>query len=205
MRFKHIKRGISLLLVLAMVFSMLPMQAHADETAHDHTVHAEASAEAELSVYLQLQHEADGLLKEHLLTLSMSPEQIRPAVDTMPEGSLAAARAGIEAMLDRFRQLSEEELLRFEEENPAFAAFSGEVMAHDTALEPMATSGTVLGCQITVTDTASKVSVSGGTVTVTVTGSGGLTSGKTGSNTVTVTNTSGSMAAVSFDYDCSAS
>ena len=149
MRFKHIKRGISLLLVLAMVFSMLPMQAHADETAHDHTVHAEASAEAELSVYLQLQHEADGLLKEHLLTLSMSPEQIRPAVDTMPEGSLAAARAGIEAMLDRFRQLSEEELLRFEEENPAFAAFSGEVMAHDTALEPMATSGTVLGGQIT--------------------------------------------------------
>ena len=205
MQFKHIKRRISLLLVLVMVFSMLPVHVHADEASHDHTLHAELSDEAEQSGYLQLQRKADELLTEHLGTASMTREQTMAAVEAMPDGSLDTARTEIEAMIDPFRQMNEEELLRFEEENPAFAAFSEAVMdAEPDALMPMATSGTVLSGQITVTDTAGNVSVSGGTVTVTVKGSGGLASGKTASNTVTITNTSGSTAAVSFRYDCSA-
>ena len=180
MKRNPMKRGICLMLALVMVLSMVPVQAYAAGTEHhEHTMEEE-------TVYHLLQQQAEGLLLE------------------ARDASSGESREKILAMVGQFEELSQEELLRFARENPEFVEFSDAVMAQEEVLEPMATSGTVLNGQITVTDTASNVSVSGGTVTVTVKGSGGLASGSTATNTVTVTNTSGGTAAVSFRYDCSA-
>ena len=209
MQLNHIKRSISLLLVLVMVCSMMPVYAFADEAEHDHALTAELSAEAAdtvSSVPQQLQQKADALLTEHLGTTSMPDGETEAMVDAMPDGSIDSARAEIEEMIGLFRQLTEEELQAFADSNPTFAVFSERIMAAEAdEAGLMATSGTVLSGQITVTDTAGNVSVSGSTVKVTVKGSGGLGSGSTSSNTVTVTNTSGSTAVVSFDYECSCS
>ena len=201
MQFKRTKRRISLLLVLVMVFSMLPVHAFA--------AGAELSAEATdtvKSVHLQLQAKADELLMEHLGTTAMPEAEALAAVAAMSNDAFDHARVEIVGMIDLFGQLSEEELLRFGQENPTFVAFSEGIMAaQEEEIGLLATSGTVLNGQITVTDTASKVSVSGSTVTVTVKGSGGLTGGSTSTNTVSITNTSGSTAAVRFDYSCTCS
>ncbi|MBR7179005.1 MAG: hypothetical protein IKD27_05785 [Oscillospiraceae bacterium] len=202
MHFCHMKRCVSLVLALVMVFSLMPLHGFAaGADLHDHP---EESA---------LQEQADALVLEYLGGAAMTDDQIRAAVDAMDPLSLCQAVDEIHAMIEPLRLLTEEELLHFAAENPAFAVFSERVMAAelydamiaDSAdIVPMATSGTVLSGQITVTDTAGNVTVSGNTVKVTVKGSGGLTGGSTATNTVTVTNASGSTAVVSFDYSCSA-
>ena len=200
MQYQSIKRGISLLLVLVMVVTMMPLHASAAGTeTHTHP------AAVPDSPYQQLQAQADALLLNHLGTTLMTDAQIRAAVDSMDPDSLRQARNEIQAMVDPLSRLEQEQLLRFASDNPTFDAFSRQVMAaQPQVIQPMAASGTVLGGRITVTDTASNVTVSGDSVKVTVKGSGGLTSGSTGTNTITVTNTSGSTASVSFDYSCSA-
>ena len=209
MQLNHAKRIVSLVLALVMVFSLSPVHAFAAGTEHDHDHAADTALSMEAadtvqSVYLQLQRKADGLLTEHLGTVSMSDEEAVAAVDAMVDDSFDSARSEIEAMIGLFEQLTEEELLKFGQENPTFVAFSERIMAAgDGEAGLLATSsGTVLNGQITVTDTAGKVTVSGSTVTVSVSVTGGLISSNSASNTVTVTNTSGGLAAVSFDYSC---
>ena len=203
MQFHHMKRSISLLLALVMVLTMMPLHALAAGTEHhDHAAETESAAQ---SLYQQLQVQADALLLNYLGTTSLTDGETRTAVDAMDPGSIRQAADEILAMVDPFARLTETQLQLFAVENRTFAAFSARIMAAEsTAVMPLAASGTVLSGQITVSDTASNVSVSGSTVTVTVKGSGGLTSGSTSTNTITITNTSGSTAAVSFDYSCSA-
>ena len=188
------------MLVLIMVFSMMPGHAYAAGT--DHHDHAEdMELGAGIGDTAQLQAMADAFLMKYLGTTSVAAA----SADAMSPDELRNAQDELYAMIGPLSELDESQLHAFAEENPAFAVFSEQVMAADVDdVIPLATSGTVLNGQITVTDTASNVTVSDGTVTVTVKGSGGLTSGSTASNTVTVTNTSGATAAVSFDYSCSA-
>ena len=209
MKFNHWKRCICMMLALVMVLSMMPTGAlAAGAEHHDHTSDTEIAAEVPESaqtVYQQIQEMTDALMRKHLGTMSMTDEMVCVAVEAMDRDSSGEAMDEIRGMIGLLSQLSEAQLQAFADENPAFVAFSEKIMAAEVGeIQPMAASGTVLNGQITVTDTASKVSVSGGTVTVTVKGSGGLTGGSTSSNTITITNTSGSTAAVSFDYNCSA-
>ena len=208
MQLNHAKRIVSLVLALVMVFSLSPVHAFAAGTEHDHDHAADTALSMEAadtvqSVYLQLQRKADELLMQHLGTTSLSDEGTVAAVDAMVDDSFDSARSEIEAMIGLFEQLTEEELLKFGQENPTFVAFSDRIMAADEYdAELLAKSGTVLNGQITVTGTAEKVTVSGNTVTVSTSVTGGLLNSNSASNTVTVTNTSGGLAAVSFDYSC---
>ena len=155
MHFCHMKRCVSLVLALVMVFSLMPL--HGFAAGADHHDHPEESA---------LQEQADALVLEYLGGAAMTDDQIRAAVDAMDPLSLCQAADEIRAMIEPLRLLTEEELLRFAAENPAFAVFSERGMAaepYDTMIAdsadimPMATSGTVLSGQITVTDTAGNV------------------------------------------------
>ncbi len=198
-----VKRSISLLLALVMTFSFIPTQVLADETEpYDYGVETEAVEE---TLYSQVQTRADELLLTYLGSTSMSKEEIISAIDAMDGDTYCRALDDVLAMLDLFRQLTAEELQQFGVDNPAFVVFAEKIMEAETReIMVYAASGSVLSGEITVTDTASRVSVSGNNVTVTVKGSGGLTSGSTSTNTVTVTNTSGSTALISFDYNCTA-
>ena len=205
MQLNLIKRSISLLLVLIMVLSLCPVQAFAAGTEeHDHHDHtAEAEPAAETTEPEQLQAQTDALLLQVLGTATASEEMARSAADAMDLDTLHSVKAELLPLIDQLRQLTDEELQAFGDRNPAFVAYADAVMAaEDAGVMPLATSGTVLDGQITVTDTASKVTVSGSTVTVSVSVTGGLLSSNSASNTVTVTNTSGGLAAVSFDYSC---
>jgi hypothetical protein len=198
-----VKRSMSLLLALVMIFSFIPTQVFADETEpHDHSVETEAVAD---TLYSQVQTRADELLLTYLGGTSMSKEETIAAINAMDSDTFCRALDDILAILDLFRQLTAEELQQFGVDNPTFVVFAEKIMeAESREIMVYAASGSILNGEITVTDTASKVSVSGNTVTVTVKGSGGLTSGSTSTNTVTVTNASGSTALISFDYSCTA-
>ena len=76
MQYQSIKRGISLLLVLVMVVTMMPLHASAAGT-EPHT-HPAAVPD---SPYQQLQAQADALLLNHLGTTLMTEAQIRAAVE----------------------------------------------------------------------------------------------------------------------------
>ena len=208
MQFYHMKRSISLLLAVIMVLSMMPLHAFAaGMDAHDHAADTNAARATDTaqSTYRQLQTKVDALLLKYLGTTSMSTKQTRAAVAAMDSSTFYAAMDEIEAMIDQFRLLSDMQLQMFANDTPTFVVFSDEIMSADSYdIMPLATSGTILDGQITVSDTASNVTISGNTATVTVKGSGGFTSGSTATNTITITNTSGSTAAVSFDYSCSA-
>ena len=209
MQFNHIKRSISLLLALIMVFSLSPVHAFAAGAEHDHdhaadTVLSAEAADTVRSVYQPLQALADALLLKYLGTTTMTEEEILRAVDAMDEHTIYSAKAEIEAMIEPFSKISDVERLNFAEVNPTFVTFTGNIVLWEP--EPimlMAASGGILDGQITVSDTQSNVTVSGNNVTVTVKG-GGFLNDSTKTNTVSVTNTSGSIAVVSFNYSCSA-
>ena len=203
MQLNRIKRSISLLLVLIMVLSLCPAQVFAAGTdRHDHTAEAVPAVETTDTCQL-LQAQTDALLLQTLGRSSVSEEMAGAAVDAMDADTRQSVKAELLPLIDQLRQLTDGELQTFADENPAFAAYADAVMAaEDADVMPLATSGTVLDGQITVTDTASKVTVSGSNVTVTVSVTGGFFESKSASNTVTVTNTSGGLAAVSFDYSC---
>ena len=206
MHFNQIKRIICLLLALVMVCSMTPLHALAAEPEyHRHTQPVVETADTVSDLYLDLQAQTDALLLESIGTTSMTEKKTIASVEAMDNSAFYHAQNEIYGMIDELRQLSPEALQAFADANPTFVTFSEEIMAAGSYdVMPLATSGTVLSGQITVTDTAGNVSVSGSTVTVTVKGSGGLISGSTSSNTVTITNSSGGTAVVSFDYTCSA-
>ena len=192
-----------------MVASMLPTQAFATETELQSLEEGIAPSvpvsEEPQTVYEQVQQKADDMLLKYLGSTALSPEETVAAVYALNNDAFYSATAEIDAFVKQMAQLTEEEILSFGEANPSFVVFADTIVAansYDIML--LATSGTVLNGQVTVTDTASNVSVSGNTATVTIKGSGGLTSGSTSSNTITITNTSGSMAMISFDYACSA-
>ena len=183
----------------------MPMQAAAETDPSEETLSAEQITEEEKTLYQQLREQADAMLLKYLGSTSMPEKEIGAVIYEMPDVSFYSCRAEIEAMIPQLKQLTEEELQTFGAENPSFVIFADNIMAERTSgIMSRATSGSVLNGQITVTDTASNVSVTGSTVKVTVKGSGGLLSGSTSSNTVTISNTCGSTALISFDYDCSA-
>ena len=210
MQFNRIKRSISLLLVLVMVLSMSPLQVFAAGTDHhDHAPAPQAAAanpDTAPSLYRQLEAQTDALLLNYLGSASMTDAEVLSTVDDMDSDMLCAAREEIEAMIEPLSQLTDMQLQLFAGENPAFVTFSERIMSQEPddgyGIMPLATSGTVLDGQITVTDTAGKVTVSGSNVTVSISVTGGLLDSKSASNTVTVTNASGSTAMVSFDYSC---
>ena len=206
MQLNRIKRSISLLLVLIMVLSLCPVQAFAAETEehdhHDHTAEAEPAAEI-TEPEQQLQAQTDALLLQILGTPTPSEEMARSAADAMDADTLHSVKAELLPLIDQLRQLTDEELQAFGDRNPAFVAYADAVMAaEDAGIMPLATSGAVLDGRITVTGTAGNVTVSGNNVTASVSVTGGLVSSNSASDTVTITNTSGGLAAVSFDYSC---
>ena len=195
MQLHYLKRGICLLLAMVMVFSAMPMQALAAGTEHhDHLAEPGITAPDP-----QLRAQTDALLLNYLGTTSLTERQILATVEAMDADTIRQAVVEIEDMLDPLRSMRDEELRAFADANPAFAEFAEAVMSAesgigDCGIMPMASSGTILDGQITVTDTASNVSVSGNNVTVTISVRGGLLENKTASNTVTITNTSGATA-----------
>jgi len=189
MKYYRKKRILSLMLALVLMISMMPLQVTADE----------------YDSYQTVQEQSDAFLIKYLGTTNMSEEETQKAVYALDNDSYYNAMDELHAMLPLFEQLTEEELQTFGAANPTFVVFADTIMTTNSyEIMLLAASGTILDGQITVTDTASNVTVTNNTATVTVTGSGGLTSGKTSSNTVTITNTSGSTAMVSFDYSCQA-
>ena len=88
MQLNHIKRSISLMLVLVMVLSWMPVHAFAAGTEHDHDHAADTVISAEAtdtvqSVYQQPQALADALLLKYLGTTTITEEEILRAVDAM--------------------------------------------------------------------------------------------------------------------------
>lgn len=75
------KRSVSLLLVLAMAISMMPLHAFAAQTNHHD--HAQPASEPTENLYQELQSRTDALLLEDLGGTSMTDVQTRATVDAM--------------------------------------------------------------------------------------------------------------------------
>ena len=194
-----IKKCLSLVLALVMIFSLVPVQAFAAEDAgHDHTEDSTIIAEPVITDPVRaIQSRIDSILTQYGITADMSETDIGNAIFANDVEAVLATMEEIPALENDAAALKEEEFASLQNLD-AFGNFVGvlnsltEVMSIKTV--------TVLDGKISVADTANSISASGNTVTATAKGS--LFSKKT--STITITNDSGSTAAVSFDYTATA-
>ena len=188
------KRCLSLLLAMAMVFSMVPAQALAvDYTGHDHStdgIHSEMVMLSESA--LQVQREINAILAQFGVTAEMSDNEIANAIAFQDGETVRDTMERIDALEESAQNLTEEELQSLDSETFGRFCF---VLEQMNTVAPMTTVN-VLDGQVSVTDTANSNTVSGGTVTITAKGS--LFGKKT--NNITITNESGVKAKLSFDY-----
>ena len=205
------KRLVSLLLVLFLAFTAMPVQAlaqgieaMANEVSKDEgTMGAVDSMPFDETVLLkQYKADIDKILYKYLGTSLMSEEDVKAAVEKMDVDTQDTALMEIFEFGETAEaELTDAELYFLDQyEGAVVLGYLGEtlydVLGYDEIALYASKTVTVLDGKVSITDDNGNGSVSGGTVTITAKGS--LLSKKT--NNITVTNDSGAKAKISFDY-----
>ena len=206
-----IKRSIFIVTAFVMFPALIPHKTLADNLSADTAVTIDTAASCQSfsnSANAQaIQSEINALMEHYHISNSMAEEEIEVAVadmDSEYREALYEAMLLEEQLADAVNsdKLTEDEVSILAESNPALGIFAQALQdryAEDKSVSILATTVTVLNGQISITDTATNMSESGGTVTAKA--KGGLLSQTT--NTITITNTSGSTATISFSYSAS--
>ena len=206
MRSFNFKKFLSLMLVVMMTITMMPVHAfaieHNETTSENGTLAGVDSKPFEETVLLkQIKADIAKLLEKYLGKTIMTKEEVEQAVSNMDLETQEEAFFAIDDLSVVIEEMTDAERLFLEKyEAAATFIYLGEtlyelLMPGNFSLYASKTV-TVLDGKVSITDDNGNGSVSGGTVTVKA--SGGLFSKKT--NNITITNTSGSKASISFDY-----
>ena len=202
----NFKRVLSLMLVVMMTITILPVHAFAldghDEHSENGTLSGIDGKPFEETVLLkQIKSDIAKLLEKYLGKIVMTEDEVKAAVSNMDLETQEEAFFAIDDLCVIIEEMTDAERL-FLEKYEASATFIclGEtlyelLMPGDFSLYAPKTV-TVLDGKVSITDSIGKGAVSGGTVTITA--KGGLFSKAT--NNITITNNSGSKAQISFDY-----
>ncbi len=214
MQTDKLKRILSFLLALVMVFSASPVSAVAAEVhaEHQETVvppadslepsEPDALAEGSENLLEQCQALIDDFLSGYTLDVNSDETAIDDVVNSMDEAACQEALAEIAALEaeESLHQLTEEQLNQLLESNAVLLYFVNAVETRISDQGIMAiTTVTVADGLISVADSQNNLKNSNGTLTATA--SGGGFSQKT--NTITITNLSGSTGTLSLDYSAS--
>lgn len=205
MIFKNIRQCLSLILVVVMMLSFLPTAVFAadNEELVGALIETKESSEAcngndviEEDLLTPVLDEIKGFNNYYGLTTGMTDDDLASLYITAMEDPMPWA----EEILVAAQELSEAELnVLTEDENVIlFDRFYNVILDIQTP-ELLATTVTVLDGQVSITDTATKMSESDGVVTVQA--KGGFLSQTT--NTITISNKSGGKATLSFEYAAS--
>mgnify|MGYP003289775087 CR=1 FL=1 len=211
----NLKRYLSLLLSLLLVFSLMPVSAWAaEEDAHDHSsgdTQSTTTSALSSGAYVpnpalaEYQAVADDILNYYLGSTSMTDEQLQAAVSEMNSDTCYEAYYEIVSLDVELEYaynegvLSDADMEYFLAANTLLLDFADGI--HEKAMQAapdisfFATTVTPIA-GVDVTDSGSTGKNSNGTVTITATG--GLLSKAT--NNVTITNTSGKIATLNFHY-----
>lgn len=218
MHLNEIKRGLSFVIALVMVFLMVPVQAYASETGDQSSETQEATLtettdiapstepipeETHSNLFVSIQTQIDSILKTYLLTEDTSAEGISLYVASLDDDRYWDALIAVDELenVEDLAQLTEAEQTVLIENNKIFSVFASALYtrhANDNSFS-LFTAVTVLDGQISISDSANTLKESSGTVTATARGS--LFSKKT--NNVTIKNDSGSAANLKFNYSAS--
>jgi len=208
----RVKRSVAFMLMLAAVFTMLPVQAAAAEGMQWDGAGPENEAAADIQedyvpseAYIEAQMAADQILSTWLGGdySALSDADIRSRAEALDEFDTFDAYAAIYDFEEyTLKALSEEEAGALLENNSALCVFA-DVLSENVVL-PMAYAArsaamTVLDGQISVTESLGKGTAADGVVTITAKGT--ATAKKR--NDVLVKNESGNTAILSLDYTVS--
>ena len=193
------KRSLSVLLVLMMLFSIIPLNTLAAKVDIQNTVDTTESSDHQSTALELAQADIDRILKNCNLNNNMTKSETERAVYQLNGNTVYGAWDDIAALTEFVESsLTEKEFASLEK----YKGF--EVMGYlydilDTALNPpimVATTTSVLNGAVSITDTANSNKVSDNTATITAKGS--LFSKKT--NTITITNETSDTVQLSFSY-----
>ena len=207
------KRLVSLMLVVIMMFTMMPVQVFALEfDASDETVSENGTMDAvdsmpfdETVLLKEYKTKISKILHKYLGTSLMSEEDVKAAVEKMDMDTQDEALMEIyDLSIAAEEELTEAELHFLDLYEGAvvlgyLAETLYEVLGYGDIALYASSKVTVLDGKISITDDKGRTTASGNTVTIQAKGS--LISKET--NTVTVTNTSGKTAKLSFSYSAS--
>ena len=200
----NFKRVLSLMLVVMMTITILPVHAFAldghDEHSENGTLSGIDSKPFEETVLLkQIKSDIAKLLEKYLGKTTMTKDEIEEAVSNMDLETQEEAFFAIDDLCVIIEEMTDAERLFLEK----YEASSTFICLGETLYEllmpgdfSLYSTKNVLNGAISVSDTANSISESGGTVTITAKGS--LISKKT--NNITITNNSSSKAQISFVY-----
>ena len=192
------KRSLSMLLVLLMLISIMPMSTFAAETTQTHEHNAETSQSYSSELLEQVTAQMNEILKDCNLTSAMTEAQVKEAVYKLDGDTVYGAWDDIKALEEDAKSLNEVEFAMLE------MAEGFEVLGYlynvlDEALNPpiMAAAKTVtaLDGKISITDNTGNGAMSGSNYSAKAVGSLFRAS-----NTVTIYNDTSDTATVSFDY-----
>lgn len=198
---KFAQRCLPLLLALVMVLSLTPIPAlalEAEDTvpAEPEELPTESSAEVEISVTIEdIQNRINTLLDFFGITAEMTDNEIANAIIEADSDTVNTTKVAIDAIESDAQNFTENEIMCLD--TILYGRFCA-VFDRLFAPAPIA-SVTVLDGLLSITDSKSRISVSGGTVTATAKGSTIYRS----QNDLTFTNESGSKATLTFDYSIS--
>ena len=195
---KHLKRCLSFLMALAMVFSLTPATVWAEEAEADEAVVvAEEAAAAPLSEHTlaeSIQERMDSIVAQYGITADMTDNDIAAAIINADGDTLMATREEMDAIAADGQNLTEEE----------FEALDGEAYGRfcsvwEQLYNPMPIAeNTVLSGKVTVTSNLGTMTVTDD-ATVKVVYNTGFTLGT--NYTFTIKNTCGKKATLTFDYN----
>ena len=200
----NFKRMLALLLVVVMTVSVLPLNIFAADATHDHSENEslegiENKPFEETVLLKQIKADIADYLDRYLGAVKMSEAEVKDAISKMDEDTQVEAWFESDDIRMAAEELTDVEayfLLLYEgtETFGFMASTLDDIMLEGFALY---TTVSVLDGKVSITDSANSNTVSGDTVTITAKGS--LISKKT--NNITITNASGSKAALSFSYN----
>lgn len=207
---KFAQRCLSLLMALAMVLSLTPLQALATETEASAPTETEGTPSEAIETSVSapepvtpeaVQARINALLDFFGITGDMADEEIAYAIAIVDGNTLKAAMNEIEAIDLQGQTLSDDDLQLLDIE--IMEAYDRLCYVLSQLMIPMLlTEATVLNGQIYIKDDQTRLSESNGTVTVTANGDKGFQDQRK-TNTITITNKTGSTATISFDYTIS--